>query len=117
MYDGEWSKNDPRWTDNLVAQVPFGLDPRVEADKDGIFITPLESIFSDSGCLDGGIGIVHLRDDEGYTDDWFDAIDMDEEEHRFTFSVPADANINKDGAFWDSIYINIESYYDGTISV
>lgn len=29
-YNQEWSKDDSRWTDDLVAQVPFGVDVRTQ---------------------------------------------------------------------------------------
>lgn len=28
FYNKEWSKDDPAWTDELVAQVPWGVDVR-----------------------------------------------------------------------------------------
>jgi len=28
LYDGKWKANDPEWTDELVSQVPLGIDPR-----------------------------------------------------------------------------------------
>jgi len=28
QYVGQWSPHDDNWTDELVAQVPYGLDPR-----------------------------------------------------------------------------------------
>ena len=39
-YLGDWNENDPRWTEELVAQVPYGIDPRTEADSDGMFVIP-----------------------------------------------------------------------------
>lgn len=79
-YTGTWSKDDANWTDELVAQVPFGLDPRTEAEADGIFVTPLSNIIGTNGCIED-VGVAHYRDGEGYTDDWIDAVDMDEENH------------------------------------
>lgn len=29
-YTGPWNKDDTDWTDDLVAQVPHGIDPRVD---------------------------------------------------------------------------------------
>ena len=83
-YTGTWNKDDPNWTDDLVAQIPFGLDPRTEGDADGIFVMPKENILWEDDCI-YDIGIAHYRDGEGYSDDWFDAIDMDEEGHLYKF--------------------------------
>jgi len=70
-YTDEWSKDDSRWTDELVAQVPLGIDPRT-SNADGVFIMPL-SVFGDPDkqCL-GGFQVAHNRDGEGYTDNWYD---------------------------------------------
>ena len=116
QYSGTWFKDDPNWTEELVAQIPFGIDPRTIADQDGIFVIPKENLIWDNGCI-GDFGIAHYRDNEGYTDDWFDATDMDEEYHYYYFTVPSDAVASKDGDenffdfTWDSLYITIESYY------
>jgi len=61
------------------------------------------------------VGIAHYRDAEGYTDDWFDATDMDEETHVYKFSVPSDAAPSTDGPFPDALYVTIESYYSEVI--
>jgi len=41
-YDQDWHKDDPRWTDGLVAQVPLGIDPRVDQAAKGVFVLPKE---------------------------------------------------------------------------
>jgi len=28
LYNDVWSSSDKRWNDNLVKQIPFGIDPR-----------------------------------------------------------------------------------------
>ena len=87
-YSGVWCESDPNWTDDLVAQVPHGIDPRTASTIDGIFIAPKtvlpSTLYSETGCI-AYITINHHRDDEGYTDDWIDAIDMDEENHVYKF--------------------------------
>jgi hypothetical protein len=35
---------DSRWTNSLLAQVPFGIDPRTSKKGDGIFVVPIEII-------------------------------------------------------------------------
>lgn len=48
-YNGLWHKGDTAWTDALVAQVPFGVDPRT-SDSDGIFVMPIATFTAtDSG--------------------------------------------------------------------
>ena len=89
QYTGTWSQEDANWTDDLVGQVPYNIDPRTSGDSDGIFVTPLEDL---AACFND-MSINHHRDDEGYSDTWFDAIDMDEAEHVYKFTVPADAQI------------------------
>ena len=41
-YNTSFMYGSPRWTDSLVAQVPFGIDPRVSFYMDGIFVVPIE---------------------------------------------------------------------------
>lgn len=43
-----------------------------------------------------------MRDSEGYSADWYDAEDMDEQSHDYFISMPA-----KDG----DLYFTVESYY------
>jgi hypothetical protein len=44
-YNKSWNSNDTRWTDELVKQVPLGVDPRVDQTNNGVFIIPLEEFF------------------------------------------------------------------------
>mmetsp|Transcript_214 Transcript_214/g.384 ORF Transcript_214/g.384 Transcript_214/m.384 type:complete len:100 (+) Transcript_214:909-1208(+) len=41
-YSTTWSKDDTNWTDELVAQVPMGVDPRTDQALYGVFVVPLE---------------------------------------------------------------------------
>ena len=36
-YNQTWNATDPNWTNALVAQVPFGVDPRKSQITDGFF--------------------------------------------------------------------------------
>jgi hypothetical protein len=38
-YNRKWSSTDSEWTDELVAQVPLGIDPRT-SKNDGIHVLP-----------------------------------------------------------------------------
>jgi len=46
--------------------------------------------------------VAHERTAQGYTDNWYDAEDMDDQEHTYTVTVPAN-----DG----DLYFTVESYY------
>lgn len=46
-YSGTWSKDDGAWTDALVAQVPYGIDPRT-SDSDGIFTMEISDFIDTS---------------------------------------------------------------------
>mmetsp|Transcript_13133 Transcript_13133/g.22195 ORF Transcript_13133/g.22195 Transcript_13133/m.22195 type:complete len:90 (+) Transcript_13133:982-1251(+) len=67
-YSGTWSKDDPNWTDDLVAQVPMGMDPRVDQATKGIFVFPMSSLGPDEqgvACFND-FQIADMRDEEGY---------------------------------------------------
>jgi hypothetical protein len=42
FYNSSFYHGDSRWTNSLVAQVPFGIDPRNSHYADGIFVVPIE---------------------------------------------------------------------------
>lgn len=46
-YSGTWNKDDAAWTDALVAQVPYGIDPRT-SDTDGIFTMEISDFIDTS---------------------------------------------------------------------
>jgi hypothetical protein len=74
VYGGKWSASDKEWTDELVSQVPLGVDPR-KSESQGIFVAPfavLSSLGSKS-CLDR-FYFAHDRDNEGYVSTWHDHI-------------------------------------------
>jgi len=41
-YNQSWKSTDPNWTNDLVAQVPLGVDPRKTQDSDGVFVLKME---------------------------------------------------------------------------
>ena len=43
-YNQEWSKDDSNWTDDLVAQVPFGVDVRTQQSSEGLFVVPISKL-------------------------------------------------------------------------
>jgi hypothetical protein len=47
-YNSTWNKNDPNWTDELAAQVPYGIDPR--KDNQGVFVAPVD-VFLNGSCF------------------------------------------------------------------
>ena len=46
-YSGTWKYDDSNWTDALVAQVPFNIDPRT-SNVDGIFTMPMSTFIDTS---------------------------------------------------------------------
>jgi len=47
-----------------------------------------------------------LRDKVGYSDDWYDALDMDEEYHTYFFTPPANTG---------DLYITVQTYTENLI--
>lgn len=98
-YNGKWNSADDRWTPELIAQVPNGVDPTT-SNTDGIFFVEFEDIIK---CFHS-LNIAHYRDNEGYKDTWYDV----ENElgspfvKTLTFTVP-----DQDG----DLYLSTESYY------
>lgn len=78
-YSAAWFSEDANWTDDLVSQVPWGVDPRTDVNL-GLFTMPM-SEFSETeegyNCV-FNYEIAHYRAEEGYSMDWYDAIDMEE---------------------------------------
>ena len=71
-YNRSWFGNDTRWSEETVSQVPFGVDPRT-AQFEGVFVMPIQGIIDAVCFTDMQIG--HQRENEGYTDTWYDAED------------------------------------------
>jgi len=46
--------------------------------------------------------IAHERDEEGFTDNWYDMIDTDDQTHDFYFTLPATVT--------DDMYVTVETY-------
>lgn len=104
-YTGTWYKSDSNWTDDLVAQVPWSVDPRT-SDSDGIFVMEI-SDFVNTGinCLTN-FEISHVRASEGYTDAVYDMEDDDGTSTNFYVTVPA-----SDGA----LYFSAETYFQDLV--
>lgn len=79
-YRDQWKAKDKRWTDELVAQVPLEIDPRTSAKEFGVFVMPKERLTT---CF-YELVVAHTRSDE-YYDNWYDAIDMEDDELRTYF--------------------------------
>jgi hypothetical protein len=58
-YSHIWNHADPKWDDELVKQVPFGLDPR-KSHNDGIFVMPMTG-FGEINCM-STLSIAHAQD-------------------------------------------------------
>ena len=76
-YDKEWSKEDPNWTDDLILQVPWQTDVRIQQETEGLFVVPINKLIGTDCISDYQIG--HLRESEGYQDRWYDMENDDEE--------------------------------------
>jgi len=72
-----------------------------------VFVVPKESFPVCFQTFD----IAHYRDDEGYSDDWYDALDAGESQVAYTFAVGSGVSKGAD----DFLYVSAESYYDGVI--
>lgn len=106
-YNGPWYSDDVNWTDDLVAQVPWNIDPRASVD-DGIFTMPMSEFSeteNDYNCI-FNYEIAHYRASEGYSMDWYDAIDMGERYDDFYIEVPA---------YEGGLYFTVETYYQDLI--
>lgn len=68
-YSSDWHAEDPRWTDDLVSQVPYSIDPRTSRDQ-GIFTIPYSKIINEE-CITS-LQVGHQRSSEGYNQLWFD---------------------------------------------
>ena len=68
FYSDKWGPEDTKWTDALVAQIPYSFDPRT--DKSGLFVAPITALELGK-CFDS-VAIAHVRDDEGFSEVWYD---------------------------------------------
>lgn len=107
-YSDDWNKNDARWTDALVAQVPFGIDPRT-AYNDGLFTLPHDKIINEA-CI-SSLQIGHLRDSEGYNKIWFDEENVMKETDFYYYDVTIPTT--HDATSY--LYLTVESYYQAYI--
>jgi hypothetical protein len=101
-YKDEWGPQDERWTDSVAQQVidVTGFDPRTSTLEKSIMFLPhynLKKCFED-------ISVAYAQ--TGYTDNWYDALDMDENFHSYYFTVP-----EKNGDF----YITAETYSENIV--
>ena len=75
-YNGDYNAFDIRWSQSMVNQVPYGIDPRL-SDREGIFVLPVSYLRGwEIDCLNQ-FWVGHYRDKEGYSDNWYDALNMD----------------------------------------
>jgi hypothetical protein len=94
-YKGPWNSKDPRWTDEVIKQVPKGVDPR-SSDSDGVFFVDYQD-FSD---LFSFISVGFTN--SSYTTSWFDVEDDQGDEHSFFFDV---------GSEGSDLFVSVESYF------
>ena len=76
---------------------------------------PKDTIAQNNNVWDR-IEIGHFRESESYTDNWYGALDMDEQWHEYTFRVPRSmtsfshygGSKKEEG---DLLYVTVETYY------
>ena len=100
-YSGPWNADDEAWDFYLTSKVPMNIDPTT-SQNDGIFAVPLEKLAKSAECFTE-FYIGHNRGELGYSQHWFDALDMDDAIHRYKAQIP-----RKTGT---TLYFNVESYY------
>jgi hypothetical protein len=66
-YSGKWNSTDPNWTDELVSQIPLGIDPS-NSYKNGLFFVEESDFYH---CF-SEYQIAHNREKEGYKNSWYD---------------------------------------------
>ena len=101
-FNKDWGPQDVRWTSQIAQQVidRTTYDPRTSTEQKGVMFIPVTYIkecFSD-------IAIAQIH--EGFTDNWYDALDMDDKFHSYYFEVPT-----KD----DDFYITVETYSENIV--
>lgn len=107
-YVGKFNDGDSfDWTEDLVKQVPYGIDPR-NCEKDGIFIVPIELFRK---CF-GNLHVAHYLKNEGYQTSYLDVNNIpDRKVQNITFTVPENETSSE-----TALYFELESYFRGQIS-
>lgn len=103
-YNQEWSSSDKRWTDELVKNVPYGVDPR-KTKEHGFFTIPKEKLIQGK-CIQY-ISWAYMRDDEGYENSWYDYENGKDGTYQHYYVKPT---TNK-----DDIYLTLEGYMNEII--
>lgn len=107
-YSSTWNPDDPNWTDALVAQVPFGFDPRAASRQNGmyqtgLFVAPFEVI--DGTCFEV-LFVAHNREPDGFVDTWYDKFDAGSQVELYYYKPSTNDH---------DIYITAESYMFNTV--
>lgn len=102
-YSGAWSSEDKKWTNALIAQVPFKIDIR-NSWLDGIFVVPIDTL--KAGKCFNDYQVAHVRDSEGYSDNWYDAENMGSDYKDYHVVLP---KVNGD------LYFSVDTYYHDVV--
>ena len=100
-YTEDWNFEDPRWTEETIVQVPFDVDPTT-SNEEGIFFVEDKDFMR---CFED-FQVAVYRDDEGYSNNWFDEEAANAQVHLYEIEIP-----RKDG----EIYFSVETYYQNII--
>jgi hypothetical protein len=97
-YNRRWNFRDTKnWIQTYIDQVPFGINP-LTAWKKGYLFIESRDLFT---CFKE-VSIAHKRDEEGYTNNWYDVDDDWGSLWDFYVTVPRRAG---------DLYFGVESYY------
>ena len=84
--------------------MPFGVDP-TRSHADGLFVVPKSAFAKDTGCFES-FYVAHMLDKHGYQNTWYDALNMDEENHLYFFTPPKTEG---------NLYFTVETYYQDIV--
>lgn len=100
-FNQSWASGDAAWTTAYKSQVPHSVDPDT-SQNDGVFFMNSNDFlycFSD-------FQVAHYRDNEGYSDTWYDKENDNGELAQYEVTVPI-----QDG----DLYFTVESYFYGLV--
>lgn len=97
-YNRRWNHRDTKmWIQSYIDRVPFGINPLTAWKKGYIFIESRD-LFT---CFKE-VSIAHIRDGEGYSNNWYDVENDFGTKSDFFLQVPGNEG---------DLYFSVESYY------
>jgi len=103
-----WKPDDANWTDALVAQVPYGIDPRTSnTAPNGIFVLSRDAAWGENGEDRCAYEMDFANEQSWFSNDWYDKInapDNGEEWIVYAKMPPAPADMTE-------IIFTVETYW------